>query len=210
MAEKPRQGAAPVIGLTGGIATGKSTVAGMMEDLGARLIDADAVSREVVAVGEPAWQEIVTAFGAGVLSPDRSVDRRLLGDAVFGRPEALRRLNDIVHPRVIARIEERVRSFRNCPDAPALVVVAPLLIEAGICGLVDEIWLVTLDRDEQVNRLMRRDHFSVRQATDRLMAQMPQEEKVKYAHHLIDNSGDLAHTRRQVEALWGAARRSAT
>lgn len=193
---------APVIGLTGGIATGKTTVAEILRELGARIVDADIVARDVVAVGEPAWHEIVDTYGPAALNPDRTVNRRRLGDMVFGRPEALSRLNSIIHPRVLQRIAGDIATFRRQPDGAALVVVAPLLIEAGMCDMVDEVWLVTLDQEEQVERLMRRDRFTLQQAINRLTAQMPQAEKKKHAHRLIDNSHDFDYTKKQVEELW--------
>ncbi len=200
----------PVIGLTGGIASGKTTVAEILRELGARIIDADLVSREVVAVGEPAWREIIDAFGPAVLNSDRTINRRRLGDMVFGRPAALSRLNSIVHPRVLERVAGDIASYRKRPDAPALVLVVPLLIESGMCDMVDEVWLVTLEQEEQVERLMKRDRFTLEQATNRLTAQMPQAEKRKYADRLIDNSRSFDYTKKQVEQLWSMVTGSTT
>jgi len=189
--------------LTGGIASGKSTVSRILSDLGATVIDADEVSREVVATGGDAWKEIVESFGAGILNEDGSIDRHKLGAIVFRDRSALERLNRIVHPRVIAVIESRLKELRRRPDPPpAAVVDAPLLIEAGMTRMVDVVWVVGVDRHTQVERLMCRDRFTLEEAERRIAAQMPLAEKIRFADAVIDNSGPLEATERQVRDLW--------
>jgi dephospho-CoA kinase len=190
-----------VIGLTGGIASGKSTVSRMLKRLGAHIIDADAVVRELMTPGQPTHADIVRAFGAGVLDPDGTIDRRRLGRMVFADPSLLAQLNAITHPRVIQAIQARLGDLERQGQRVA-VVDAPLLIEAGMTGMVDEVWVVAVDPATQVRRLMSRDHYSRREAVQRLRAQLPLEEKVKHATRVIDNTGSLARTRRQVRRIW--------
>ncbi|HHW42453.1 MAG TPA: dephospho-CoA kinase [Desulfotomaculum sp.] len=193
-----------VIGLTGNIGSGKSTVARYLQEHGAEIIDTDRVAREVVEPGKPAWQEIVDTFGREILQPDGTLDRRALGRLVFGDPAARARLNAIVHPRIREEVERRKRAFhsRHRDNRKVLVVEAPLLIEAGMQEQVDQIWLVVVDPEEQLQRVMSRDGLSREDALARINAQMPQGEKLRHAHVVIDNSGTPEETRRQVAALW--------
>jgi dephospho-CoA kinase len=190
-----------VIGLTGGIASGKSSVAGMLEKLGAVIIDADLLAREVVAPGEPAYRDIVSAFGAGILNPDRTINRRALGGLVFADPEARRRLESITHPAIGRKAEERIAELRQS-GLPAIFYMAPLLIEAGVTSRVDELWVVYVDRETQLQRLMARDGSSREEALGRIAAQMPIEEKKKFGSVVIDNSGTPEETARQVKDIW--------
>ncbi|MBX6378951.1 MAG: dephospho-CoA kinase [Clostridia bacterium] len=190
-----------IIGLTGGIATGKSTVAAMLEELGAVVVDADQVAREVVEPGE-ILDRIAAAFGRDVLTPDGRLDRAALGRKVFGDDEALKRLNAITHPEIRRRITRRVEELRREGRAPAVVLDIPLLFEGGVAYAVDEIWVVAVDRETQLRRLMERNGLSRPEAEARVASQMPIEEKVRRADVVIDNSGDLAVTRAQVEAAW--------
>jgi dephospho-CoA kinase len=190
-----------VIGLTGGIASGKSSVAGMLEKLGAVIIDADLLAREVVAPGEPAYRDIVSAFGAGILNPDRTINRRALGGLVFADPEARRRLESITHPAIGRKAEERIAELRQS-GLPAIFYMAPLLIEAGVTSRVDELWVVYVDRETQLQRLMARDGSSREEALGRIAAQMPIEEKKKFGSVVIDNSGTPEETESQVRSIW--------
>jgi len=192
-----------VIGLTGGIASGKSTVSDMLSELGAEVVDADTVAKEVVSPGSDAWRELVDEFGEGVLNADGTVSGRRLGRIVFSDRSALERLNRITHPRIIRRIKERIARARGT-EAPsrALVVDAPLLIETGLHREVDSVWVVVVDPHTQVERLMARESFSFSEAIDRLEAQMPAEEKTRYADVVIDNRGSVEETRRAVKAAW--------
>jgi dephospho-CoA kinase len=200
-----------VIGLTGGIASGKSTVSYMLRELGAEVIDADLVAKEVIEPGTDAWRELVSEFGPLILNRDRSINRRRLGRLVFGDPNRVKRLNALTHPRIVSRIAGRIAAARAAAAAAAprgpgetrvLVVDAPLLIEAGMTALVDQVWVVVVDSDTQVKRLMARDHFTFQEALNRLSAQMPPEEKARLADVVIDNRGPVERTRAQVLDLW--------
>lgn len=194
-----------VIGLTGSIGAGKSVVASMLASLGATVVSADQVAREVVAPGTPALAEIVATFGPEYLQPDGTLDRRKLGALVFADLGARRKLNAITHPRILARLEQIVSSFRRQSrgQARVLVLEIPLLVEAGASGhLVDEVWVVVAPTEVRLARIMARDGLTEAEAIKRLAAHLPQEEKVRYARRVIDNGGSLADTRAQVEALW--------
>jgi dephospho-CoA kinase len=192
-----------VIGLTGGIGSGKSTVSEMLRALGAAVISSDALAREVVAPGQPALEEIREAFGPEVVQADGSLDRPALARRVFADPEARRRLEAITHPRVRALTLQRLDSLRSGGSAAAVVDV-PLLYEVGMdeAGIFDEIWVVWVPAEVQVARVVARDRCDEAQARARLQAQWPLEEKARRADRVIDNSGDEEATRRQVEAAW--------
>lgn len=193
-----------IIGLTGGIASGKSTVSAMLRDLGARVLDADAYARQAVQPGSAALCEIVAAFGPEVLLPDGTLDRRKLGAIVFADPAARQRLNGIVHPRVRELMRADIERAR-AEGLPAVVIDVPLLFEGGLDRLCDETWVVQVDRATQKARLRARDRLSEAEAEARLDAQMPLSEKAARATAVIDNGGDLAATRGQVERLWRRA-----
>ena len=192
------------VGLTGGIASGKSLVGGMFRDLGAVVIDADAVAREVVAPGSPVLQEIVAAFGPSVLTPDGALDRRALAERIFGDPESRRRLNAITHPPIRRRMAEAVETARaRQPDA-VIVLDIPLLLDTAAPGVypIEGIIVVYVDETTQAARLAARDGISDCAARRRLAAQRPLRDKVPEGTWVIDNSGTADDTRRQVEALW--------
>lgn len=193
-----------MIGLTGGIASGKSVVAKLLEEKGAHLIDADTLAREAVEPDRPAWQEIVNWLGESVLLPDQTIDRVKLANLVFNDRRMLEKLNKIVHPWVGSRfiaISEEIK--KREPDA-TLVYDIPLLIEAGMQNMVDHILLVYVPREVQIARLQLRDGLTRTEAELRLKAQMPLEEKRKHADTVIDNSGSLDETARQVDQFWQA------
>lgn len=196
-----------VIGLTGGIASGKSTVSTMLRQLGAAIIDADMVAREVVAPGQPAWCDVVTYFGAAVVRDDRTLDRHRLGEIVFKDARARQALEHFTHPRIQAIIVARLRQLQaaHCPVA---VLDAPLLVETGWHKMVDQVWLVYVEPAVQLTRLMTRDGLSQTAASARIAAQMPLSAKKSYAQVIIDNGCDLAATRRQVERAWAKLRLS--
>jgi dephospho-CoA kinase len=187
-----------LIGLTGNIATGKSTVGGMLAKLGARVIDADAIAHEVTAKGQPAWFSIVAEFGEGILRPDGEIDRLRLGALVFADPAALRRLEAIVHPAVLERIAELLAQAAE----PVVVLDAIKLIESGVADLCDAVWVVTCSPEQQLARLRRTRGMSEAEARQRMAAQPPQAEKIARADVVIDNNGSLAATRRQVAQAW--------
>lgn len=189
-----------LIGLTGNIATGKSTVAKMLEELGATVIDADALVHELQRQGTPVFDDIVTAFGSGILDRAGEIDRKALGTIVFADPEKLRTLESIVHPAVL------IESARRIMEAPTSIVVyeAIKLIEAGRAEMCDALWVVIARSDVQLQRLMRDRYMSEAEARQRIEAQPPQSEKIKLATVVIDNSGLLADTQRQVAIAYRA------
>ena len=190
-----------VIGLTGGIASGKSTAAKILAGLGAAVIDADQLARDVVRPGEPAYQAIVEAFGNGVLNDDGAINRTALGNIVFADPAARSRLEAITHPAIAQRAKELLTELR-CRKTPLAIYMAPLLIEAGVTDRVDEIWVVYVNRETQVRRLMQRDGLSEAAALQRVASQMPMEEKRQRARIVIDNNGTEAEMVRQIREIW--------
>jgi len=191
-----------VIGLTGGIASGKSTVSGILREKGAYIIDADEISKTLVEPGKPAYLEIVKHFGQEILNEDGSLRRKKLGRIVFADKEKLALLNKITHPKIIEEIKRRLEEATN-RNENVVVIDAALLIELGLYKMVDEVWLVTIDEKTQLERLLKRDSFlEEKEAKDRIRAQMPQEEKVKYATRIINNSGDFSQLLKQVEDYW--------
>ncbi len=196
------------VGLTGGIACGKSHVLRRLAEHGFRILELDAVGREVTAPGSPALAEIVEVFGAGMLSPTGALDRAALAARVFERPEELRRLNAIVHPKVRAAEAEWTASLRDVPDA-VLVSEAALLVEAGAHLRFDRLIVVHCDPALQLARLQARDGLDKVAALARIEAQMPIGEKRTFAHLEIDSSGSLAETDAQTDALAARLSRAA-
>ena len=190
-----------LVGLTGGIATGKSTVAGLFRRCGATVIDADALAREVVQPGRPAWREIVKTFGKAVLNPDRTLNRQALGAKVFGYPATLRQLERIIHPRV-AREQARLtkQAARNDPHAVVIYDV-PLLFEAGIDTRVDITIVVTADRETQITRLNKRNGLTKAAALRRIKSQMPLSKKRQLADYVLDGTLSLPQLKKQVQSL---------
>jgi dephospho-CoA kinase len=191
-----------VIGLTGGIASGKSTVSRYLRERGAVIIDADTLAKELVAQGTPAWQEIVAFFGSQVLDEAGNIDRKRLAQIIFADPQARSKLNSIVHPKVIETTKKRIRELKDNDNVPLIVVDAPLLIEAGMTDLVDEVWVVAVPVQEQLNRLVFRDKLSKEEAIKRIYSQMPLAEKLTYADRIIDNSGSMEETLKLLDSLW--------
>lgn len=189
-----------VLGLTGGIGSGKSVVDAMFRELGAEVIDADALAREVVEPGKPALQEIVSSFGTDMLLPDGRLDRPRLAAMIFSDPSARERLNAITHPRIRQRMAEEVAARSGQPGV--LILDIPLLYENGRSVDVERVIVVWVDEATQIRRLMERDHLTEEQARQRTAAQMPLDEKRRRADHVIDNSGSREDTRRQVDAIY--------
>jgi len=188
-----------VIGLTGGIATGKSTVAGRLRTLGAAVLDADQIARDVVEPHTPGWQAVRDAFPT-VIRADLAIDRRRLAEIIFADEAARRALEQIIHPLVI----DRMRSEGECLEKAGKIVVCdiPLLYEAGCDAWLDEVWVVYADPETQLVRLMARSQVSREEALRMIQAQMPLAEKVLRADRVIDNSGTLDATYAQVDRLW--------
>ncbi len=188
------------VGLTGNIATGKSTVGRMLAELWAELIDADQIVHGVLAADGAAYPAIVAAFGAGILAPNGAIDRRKLGDIVFADPEALARLESLVHPPVIAEVARRIATSVT----PVVVVEAIKLLESGLADDYDTIWVTTCPESAQLKRLMKSRRLTREEALRRIQAQPSQTEKIARADVVIDTSGSLDETRAQVNAAWEA------
>ncbi len=190
------------VGLTGGIASGKSTVARMFVDLGAHLVDTDLLSRQAVEPGSPGLAAIVQAFGPGVLGPEGGLDRRGLREVVFRDPAARARLNAIVHPRVRELMAGELAHWRATDPAGIVLVDVPLLFESAWAGRFAAVVLVYVPRAVQIARLMKRDGVSQAQAEAALSAQMDIEQKRGLAQFVVDNSGPITDTHSQVRAVW--------
>lgn len=191
-----------VAGLTGGIATGKSTVSSFLREAGAVIIDADAIARDVVKKDLPAWHEIVGVFGKGILLPDGEIDRIRLGKIIFRDSSKKEILNKIVHPRVIQKVSELIDKIgKESPDS-IVVLDVPLLIEAGMDNGLDDVILVYTPEEIQIKRLIERDGLSYDDAISRIRSQMPIEKKKNFSTIIIDNSGDIEITKkRSLEVL---------
>jgi len=193
-----------LVGLTGSIATGKSTVSQMFAHLGARVIDADLLSREVVMPGQPAHARIVQEFGPQVVQEDGSLDRKALAAIVFADPARRRRLEEITHPAIGAR-QQRILSVLDEEAFEGVVLWdAALLFESGGVAKMDRVVVVFADPETERRRLMERDGLHEADARARIASQMPIAEKAKLADHVIDNSGTREETERQVRAVYGA------
>jgi len=189
------------IGLTGGIACGKSTVAEMFERRGALLVDADRIAREVVLPGSPVLGQIVDRFGQDVLLEDGSLNRKRLGEIVFNDEKARRDLNAIMHPAIRAIMRERMRNYESRFPDKLVVVDVPLLYESGLEPMFEEVVVVYVPREVQLRRLMARDSLSMEEAERRLKSQWPIEEKKRRADFVINNAGTIAETEQQVDAF---------
>ncbi|NLZ54481.1 MAG: dephospho-CoA kinase [Thermoanaerobacteraceae bacterium] len=191
-----------VIGLTGGIASGKSTVSLLLKKKGAVIIDADEIARHIMQPGKPAWIKVVNHFGQQIINEDKDIDRSRLADIVFSDKEQLKLLNSFTHPEIINEIKERLEHYKSLQEK-VIILDAALLLEVGLHRVVDEVWVVEVDEKIQLERLMAREkNLDVKQAMDRIKSQMPQKEKIRYAHRVIDNSGSIEDTKVQVDKIW--------
>lgn len=190
-----------VIGLTGGIATGKSFVAGFFSNLGIPVIDADQLARDVVLPGSVCLKQIANLFGTRVISDDGTLDRKYLAAVIFSDPEKRRKLEEILHPAIRQLAEVRIAEETKAGHG-RLIYMAPLLIEAGAIDRVDTIWVVTVRPKIQIERLMARDGISREQAEQIISSQMPLDEKEVWGSVVIDNSGTEGETLRILEKVW--------
>ncbi|MBP2632503.1 MAG: Dephospho-CoA kinase [Firmicutes bacterium] len=195
-----------LIGLTGGIASGKSTVSKMLVDSGGCLIDADKIAREIVEPYKPAWQDIVNKFGEEILLADKTIDRAKLGNIIFSDKDSKKYLNAVTHPRIKEEIKNRIARYRNEKNA-ILILDIPLLFESGWDKSTDENWLVYVNQSVQLERLMARNQLSEKQAMDRIHSQILLEDKMKHADYIIDNNGTLEYTRSQVIVRWNEVKK---
>ncbi len=190
-----------VIGLTGGIGSGKSTVSQFLAELGAAIIDADKVGHDALMSEAKLRKEIVAAFGKQVLSPNGDIDRAKLGEIVFGNAGSLSRLNQIMHPRMYNMVKARLEGYRR-QGMDVVVLEAPLLIEASWTSLVDEVWVTVASEATVLRRLKEKGRLSEQQALARIRSQLSSEERVKHTDVIIDTECDLAEVKAKVKELW--------
>jgi dephospho-CoA kinase len=198
-----------IIGLTGGIATGKSIVASVFRELGAILLDADVIARLVVLPHQPAWEDIVEFFGPQVVNEDESLNRAKIGEIVYNNPDSLTELNRITHPRIMQHYKDELRRIKTEQPDAVVVLEVPLLYETNMDKLCQQVIVVYVDRETQIKRLMKRDNISCEDAVKRINAQMPMDEKVGRADLVIDNRGSVEETKEKAtkyynEILTGA------
>lgn len=191
------------VGLTGGLASGKSTVAGFFRELGAFHVDADRLAHESTAPGGSAEREVISRFGGGILGTDGAIDRKALGAIVFSDPQALADLNALVHPKVRKEIAQRIADHASgTSPAKVALVDAALLVESGIHRDLDALIVVACPEETQIARAVARGGLTESQARARIAAQAPLAEKLAVADHVIDNGASLDETRRQVLRVW--------
>lgn len=188
--------------LTGGIASGKSTVSRMFHERGAVILDADVIARQVVEPGQPAWREILDHFGKDMRTTNGQIDRKKLGARVFQNPAERLMLEAIIHPRVIAEINRQEQQIHQNDSQQIIIADVPLLIEAGMHTDYQTVIVVYVSEEVQLQRLMQRDHLSEAAARQRIAAQMPLAEKVAYATHVIKNESVLEQTHAQVGHIY--------
>ena len=193
-----------VIAITGGIATGKTTVALIFAKLGAEYLDADQIARQELAPGSPALEKAVQRFGTQILLPNGSLDRKQLGQIVFSDDKARSDLEAICHPGIIASIKSKIESFRAAPgsEKKVLVVEIPLLFECGLQSLADKVIVVAAEQATQLNRLINRDGLSRQQAANRISAQMPLHKKAEFADWIVTTECPLHEIENQVRRIW--------
>ncbi|KMJ57003.1 dephospho-CoA kinase [Bacillus sp. LL01] len=189
-----------IIGLTGGIASGKSTVANMLRDKNIPIVDADVVAREVVEIGTDTYKELIKEFGEEILNDDKTLNRPKLGSIIFQDQEKRKKLNSIMHPSIRASMKEKTKKYIE-EGHKVVVMDIPLLFESNLTNLVDKTLLVFVTEKTQLKRLMERNDLSEKEATDRIQSQMPLAEKVKLSHAVIDNNGSLTKTEQQLNEI---------
>ncbi|MFP4445377.1 MAG: dephospho-CoA kinase [Desulfosudaceae bacterium] len=200
-----------IVGLTGGIASGKSVVADMLAEKDAIIIDADRIAHQVVKKNMPAWQDIVDAFGRDILREDGEINRKALGKIIFSDQSRRDQLNHIVHPRVFEEISRNIALVMEAREThnPVIILDIPLLFETRMNQELSDIIVVYVPEEVQLERLLRRDEAGREDAMARIRSQIPIEEKKRQADYVIDNSGPIAETRRQVEALFAELQQKA-
>jgi len=190
-----------IIGVTGGIGAGKSTVSAILKEMGAEVIDADYLARMVTQPEKPAWQEIVDYFGQEILLPDRTLDRRKLAGIVFNSEEKRKKLEEIIHGRVIQEMKKRIDDLRTAGYDGIVALDVPIPVKEGFLDIVDVVWVVVCPDEERIRRVMARSGIDRRDAENRIRSQLPQEEYKRLADVVIENQGDLASLKRKVISL---------
>ena len=190
-----------VIGLTGGIGSGKSTVSRLLAELGAVIIDADKVGHEAFKPDTEGWREVAAAFGRQILAADGKIDRKKLGEIVFGNPDSLERLNRIMHPRIHNMVKAQLEKYHR-QGVEVVVLEAPLLIESGWASTVDEVWVTVASRAAVLRRLQERAGLSQPESLARIRSQLSPEERARHADVIIDTDCDLDELKSRVKELW--------
>jgi len=190
-----------VIGLTGGIGSGKSTVSGFLAELGAAILNADEVGHKALKPDTEIWRQLVAAFGRQIVAPDGNIDRKKLGNIVFSSTEALSRLNQIMHPPMYDMVKARLEEYRR-QGTGVVVLEAPLLLEAGWAPLVDEVWMTTAPEATVLKRLKERSGISQAESLSRLRSQLSPAEWAKHADVVINTDCDLDEIKAKVKELW--------
>jgi len=190
-----------VIGLTGGIGSGKSTVSRFLADLGAVIIDADKIGHEVYRPDTGTWRKLVKTFGSGILATDNTIDRKKLGAIVFGDETELKRLNAIIHPQITEIIKKRIADYRR-QGVSVVVVDAPVLFEANAKNLVEEVWVVVSNEANVIKRAIARTSLPEEQIRSRIRSQLSNEERIKRAQVVIHNDGTAEDLQKKVHKLW--------
>jgi dephospho-CoA kinase len=190
------------VGLTGNIATGKSHASGVFAELGAHVIDADAIVHELFLPGSATYAKVVNAFGREILTADTTIDRKILGAIIFSQPPRRLLLNALVHPDVVAEVMRRVFNLAKQEFKGIVIIDAALLVESGFYRMQDRLIVVNCDPALQLARIVSRYGLSAEEAQLRIAAQMPAQEKIKLAHYIIDTSGTYSSTREQIETIF--------
>ncbi len=189
------------IGLTGGIASGKSTVANLLKNMGIPVINLDLISRQILMKGTPGYREVINVFGQTILTSIGEINRKELGKIIFNSPQKRKKLESITHPLILAKMEEDIKKIEDSGEE-VVVVEVPLLIEVGMVDQFDQIWLVYVDKTTQLKRLKKRDDLNEEEAIARVKAQMSLDEKKAFADSLIINTGEVEELQEQIEKIW--------
>lgn len=198
-----------IVGLTGGVASGKTAVSQVLKEEGAYIIDADQIARELVQSHKPAWNELIRAFGQEILQEDGSIHRKKLADKVFADPKQRKLLNQILHPRIKEEMDRRTKEIGQRDPEAIVVIDAPLIVELGDHREMDKLIVVTTTQTQQIERLKDRDGTSPKEALRIVSSQMPMEEKLKFADYVIQNEGSLEETKKRAKEIFKDLKRVA-
>ena len=191
-----------IIGLTGNIGSGKSTVAKTFEELGAKVIDADEIARAAVEPGKPALKELISEFGKEILNDDGTLNRKYVADAVFNNEAKREKLNSIIHPRILGEINGYIDKYRDDGEEVVIIEAALLVEKRGLIKIIDKLIVVSVDRETQIERVRTRDNLDRDEIVSRIESQMNNEDKTRHADYVIDNTESIESTRNQVEKIW--------
>lgn len=191
-----------IIGVTGGIGSGKSTVAHILQDLGAKVIDADRVARKVTRKGEPALDELVQYFGSEILSSTGELDRQRLAEIAFSSLENVEKLNAITHPHILRKINSEIEKIKLKGNCETIVLDVPIPVREGFLDIADEVWTVTADKEVRIKRVMERSNLSYEEALNRINAQKSDEEYIRLADKVINNNGSVEELEKMVARLF--------